>query len=208
MRHEERGEGDDALHTAERGEALLEKRSALLSFSYTGAVTQRRSTERPAAVASRFPASLPGLVNGPPARAGPSRPRPPNAASGSAADDLPEDGQVGPDAVALLRSAPRDPEASCRLVEASRRRGLAEPSQRLEKTGSGGRRPCFRHRLDDDHRQALTVAHHRVRDRLHDVVRDDGRLGGGPVGAPGVDEIASVASAEPALARSASTCPW
>ena len=61
-----------------------------------------------------------------------------------AADDLPEHGQVGRDAEALLRAAARDPEAGDHLVEDEQRAArVAEPAQRLEVAAApAGRRPC------------------------------------------------------------------
>ena len=77
----------------------------------------------------------------------------------AAADDLPEDRQVGPDAEALLRAAAGDAEAGDHLVEDEQRaRGVAERAQRLEEPGL--RRDAAHvpgDRLDEDRGEVLAV---------------------------------------------------
>ena len=104
----------------------------------------------------------PGLVDGPVRRDERHEVAPPAVGPDRhpAADDLPEDRQVGLDPVAGLGAAAGHPEAGDHLVEheegAVRARHLAEPVEEPRRRGDDA--DVRGHRLDDDRRDLIRMA--------------------------------------------------
>ncbi len=97
----------------------------------------------------------------------------------AAADDLAERGEVGRDAVALLRAAERHAEAGDDLVEDEHDAvRVAQVAQTLQEA-LGGRHDAHvaGDRLDDDRRDLVAFCGERCRNRVEVVVREhDGVL--------------------------------
>ena len=168
---------------------------------------------RPAATASGFPDSVPGLVDralgrdlvhdvGAPAV---------DAQRQAAADDLAQAGQVGLDAEELLRAAARDAEAGDDLVEDQQRAVLV--AERAQHRQVGRARQHHAHvagdRLDDDRGDLAAV---RARRRLRMASRS---LNGttsvsatAPAVTPAEPGMPSVTAPEPAATSRQSEWPW
>ena len=128
-----------------------------------------------------------------------------------AADHLAERGQVGPDAVALLRAAEGDAEAGHHLVEdqqrAVPRRDLA---QRLRDTrAAAARTPCSRRRARRSRpRSGRRASRNASRRRSTSLNGSAMVVSAKPCGTPCVSAMPSVAMPEPAFTSSESTWPW
>ena len=145
---EQRQHRPDALHAAEGGQALLEPRTGHLQLLVHRPVAQPPQHGEPGRGRQRVPGQRPGLVHV--ADGGEAlhhvRPAAERRERKSAADDLPEDGQIRRHAVALLGTAARDAEAGDHLVEDEERaRRVAEHDAGPRGSRApAGRRPCFR----------------------------------------------------------------
>ena len=178
---EQRQHRADALDAAERRQPVREAARRAARARRTRRVAQPPQHRQPGRGRERVPGQRPGLVDVADRR----QPLHQLGATAegrerqTAADDLAEDGQVGQDAVALLRAAARDAEAGDHLVEDEQRAGrVAQLPQRLEEAGlRRNDAHVARDRLDDDRGEPLPVARHRGSDRVRVVVGADDRVG-------------------------------
>ncbi len=178
---EERQHRPDPLNAAVRLEALLQERASPFELLVDRGIAQAPQDGDPGRRRERVPREGARLVDVADRReaghdlpaAAERRQRQP------AADDLPEDRQVGPDAVALLGAAAGDAKAGDHLVEHEQRaRDVAERAQRLQEAGL--RRDAAHvagHRLDEDRREVLAVALDRRCRKIDVVVVDDDGVG-------------------------------